>query len=111
MVLPRHQGAHCLDRHEHDALAERRANEGVPLVEVNGCFIDGVRNDATHTRDLRCGNASSQRIPQEGRAKTSASPLCVDGKATNQQEWHLLRHAAPQLCRRERSALLHCCGD
>jgi len=65
MVLPRHQGLHSLDRHEHDALAERRANEAVPPMEFNGCFIDGVRNDATHTRDLRCGEASSQRIPQE----------------------------------------------
>src|SRR5579862_5105132 len=54
------------DRHQHDALAERRKNEAMAFVKANGGFVDGMSHYAADTGDLGCRQTSPQRIRQQG---------------------------------------------
>jgi len=82
-------------------------DETVPLVKANSSFVDGVGDDSAHARDFRCGEAPPQRVRQERRPQASAAPLRIYRKAADQQQWDLIRQAAPQLGRRQRNTLFH----
>lgn len=87
------QGPNCFDRHQHNALAKRGAQETVPLIELNRSIVDRVGDHAPHPRDLRCCEAPSQGVGQERRSHASTAPLHVDGQSPDQQQRHSLGHS------------------
>ena len=72
------------DRHQHDALAERRTNKPVALVKSYGGLVYGVCNNSPRSSDFGCCKASSQSVRQERRPDTLASEFRIDSKAPDQ---------------------------
>jgi hypothetical protein len=97
LELVANEGANRFDRHQHEALPEERTNQPVALVKADGRLVYRVGNDPPRSNDLGCSKAPPQSIGQERRSQTSASPLRIDREAPNQQERHLLGHAAAKL--------------
>jgi hypothetical protein len=91
------QGANRFDRHQHDALPEGRTDQPVARVKADGGLVYRVGNDPPRSDDFGCSKAPPQSIGQERRSQTSAPPLRIDCEASNQQERHLLGHAAAKL--------------
>jgi hypothetical protein len=82
-LLPADQGPNRFDRHQHDALPERGANEPVAFVKAGGGLVYCVRYDAPRAGDLRCRKASSQGVAQKRRSNTAAPPRRIDRQAPN----------------------------
>lgn len=53
-LLSADQRPHGLDWHQHDAFAERGANEAVAFVEAYGRFVDRMGDNAAYPGNLGC---------------------------------------------------------
>lgn len=106
-VLLPDQRSNRFDRHQHDAFPEGTGNEPAAPIEFDCAIIDCVDDDASDTGYFGCCKASSERVSQERRPDTETLPPGIDGKTSDEQQWHLLGHAAAKSCRREQAALLN----
>jgi hypothetical protein len=92
------QGSHCFDRHKQDALAKSGRYEPVVLVKSSCGLVDGMDNYAADSGDLRGGEAASQCLGQKRGPDSSALPLRISGKASDQEQTDLRGEAASKFC-------------
>jgi conjugal transfer pilus assembly protein TraF len=101
------QSPNGFDRHQENALSQRRGDEAMSLVEADGFVVDRMHDDRANARDLRGGRTSAQRIGKQIGAKAEPLKAGGDGEPRDQKQRHLVRHALAQLCHRQRRPLLH----
>jgi hypothetical protein len=68
------------------------------LVKSSCGLVDGMDDYAADSGDLRCGEATSQCVGQKRGPDSSALPLRINGKASDQEQRELRGEAGSKFC-------------